>query len=51
MLVIAPKDNLVRTFPIRVAVVIKPSVAAQGQTLFPFDDLAVPDEEYCDTWD
>jgi hypothetical protein len=40
MLAIAPKDNLVRTSPSRVTVVIEPSVAAQWQTSFSFEDLA-----------
>jgi hypothetical protein len=40
MLVIAPKDNLVTTFPSRAAVVIEPSLAAQWRNLFSFDDLA-----------
>jgi hypothetical protein len=40
MLVIAPKDNLIRTSPIRVTVVIEPSVAAHWQTSSSFEDLA-----------
>jgi hypothetical protein len=39
MLAIAPKDNLVRTFPSRVAVVIEPSRGSEWWTLFSFDDL------------
>src|SRR6516162_2644733 len=40
MLPIAPKANLVRTSPSRVTVVIEPSVAAQWQASFSFEDLA-----------
>jgi hypothetical protein len=40
MLVIAPKDNLVTTFPSRVAVVIEPSCGGPAVDLFSFDDLA-----------
>jgi hypothetical protein len=40
MLVIAPKDNLVTTFPSRVAVVIESSLAAQRRNLFSFNNLA-----------
>jgi hypothetical protein len=40
MLAIAPKDNLVRTSSSRVTVVIEPSMAAQWQTSFSFQDLA-----------
>jgi len=40
VLAIAPKDNLVTTFPSRVAVVIEPSLAAQWHNRLSFDDLA-----------
>jgi hypothetical protein len=44
MLVIAPKDNLVTTFPGRMAVVIEPS---QWWTPFSFAIVADNDTEYC----
>ena len=37
MLAIAPKDNLVRAFPGRVAVVIEPSMAAVDSIFIPKD--------------
>jgi hypothetical protein len=40
MLVIAPKDNLVTTFPRRVAVVIEPSRGGAVVHSISFDDLA-----------
>jgi hypothetical protein len=40
MLVIAPKDNLVTTFPSRVAVVIEPSRGGALVDSISFDDLA-----------
>ena len=47
MLVIAPKDNLVTTFPSRIVVVIEPSrVGAVVDSIF-IRDLAGSDTEYC----